>query len=246
MLSGAGVMAWQKGDYAASRSYNQAALEIRRTLGDRKNIGSSLINLGIVDFDQGDYEAARRLFEEGLAIRRELGSPKSVAAALHNLAAVAEAVGDHDRAWQLFDETVQIYRRVGDPWGMAISTSNLAAVASHRGDHQAAHALDVESLSIRRQLGDRPGIAESLEGLANGLCALGSPLRAARTWGAAERLRDEIAVPMSPTARADHAAQVAAARAAIADATAFDRAWQEGRSMTLEQAIDDALQPLGL
>jgi hypothetical protein len=51
---------------------------------------------------------------------------------------------------------------------------------------------------------------------------------------------------MSPTARADHVEQVAAARAAIADAAEFDRAWQEGRSRPLEQAITDALQPLGL
>jgi len=246
MLSGAGVMAWQKGDYAASRSYNESALEIRRTLGDRLNIATALMNLGLVDFDQGDYEAARRRFEEGLAIRRELGSPKSVAAALHNLAAVAEVVGDHDRAWQLFEETMQIYRRVGDPWGMAISTSNLAAVAAHRADHRAAHALDVESLSIRRQLGDRPGIAESLEGLARDLCALGSPAGAARAWGAAERLREEIGVPMSPTARADHVQQVTAAHSAIAEPAEFDRAWQEGRSTSLEQAITDALQPQGL
>jgi len=158
---------------------------------------------------------------------------------------VAEAVGDHGRAWALFDETVQIYRRVGDPWGMAISTSNLAAVASHRADHGAAHALDVESLSIRRQLGDRPGIAESLEGLARDLCALGSPARAAQAWGAAERLREEIGVPMSPTARADHVQQVASAYAAIAEPAEFDCAWQEGRSTSLEQAITDALQPQG-
>ena len=108
-----------------------------------------------------------------------------------------------------------------------------------------AHALDAERLSIRRQLGDRPGIVESLEGLARDLCALGSPARAARTWGAAERLRDEVGVPMSPAARTDYLTRVAVARAAIADATAFDRAWQEGRSLALELAIVDALQPVG-
>ena len=245
LLSAVGAMAWQKGDYAAARGYHETALEIRRTADDRLNIGSSLINLGTVDFDQGDYEAARQRFEEGLAIRRELGSPKSVASALHNLAAVAEAVGDHDRAWQLFDETVQVYRRLGDPWGMAMSTSDLAAIAFRRADPPTAHALDVESLSIRRQLGDKPGIATSLEGLARDLCALGSPLRAARSWGAAERLRQEIGVPMSPTARADHVEQVSAARAAIADPAGFDGAWQQGRSMPLEQAITDALEPPG-
>jgi hypothetical protein len=35
---------------------------------------------------------------------------------------------------------------------------------------------------------------------------------------------------------------VAAARAAAADDTAFDRAWQEGRVLTLEQAIELAME----
>jgi non-specific serine/threonine protein kinase len=242
VLSDAGVMAWQKGDYAAARRCHETALETLRPLGDRASIASSLINLGIMDFEQGDYEAARGRFEEALEIRRELGNPKAVAAALHNVAAVAEAVGDHDRAWQLFDETVQIYRGVGDPWGTAHSISNLATIAAHRADHRAAHALGLESLSIRRPLGDRLGIAESLEGLARDLGALGSPARAAQAWGAAERLRGETGVSMSPTARAEHDRQVAAARAAI-DAAAFDEAWQRGRAASLEEAIADALRP---
>jgi hypothetical protein len=81
--------------------------------------------------------------------------------------------------------------------------------------------------------------------VARDLCALGAPARAARTWAAAERLRDEIGVPMPPTARGDYLTRVADARAAIADATSFDQAWQEGRSMALEPAIVDALQPVG-
>jgi hypothetical protein len=35
---------------------------------------------------------------------------------------------------------------------------------------------------------------------------------------------------------------VAAARAALGDIAAFDRAWQEGLALTLEQAIELALE----
>ena len=55
-----------------------------------------------------------------------------------------------------------------------------------------------ESLVIRRELGDRGGIADSLEGLASVVAALGDSLRAARIWGAAERLREEIGSPLRP------------------------------------------------
>ena len=240
-LGGAGVMAWQQGDYPTARRDHEAALAILREQGDRRAIAGSLINLGLVDFDQGDYAAARARFEEGLAIRRELGSPQSVAAALHNLAAVASASGDPERAWALFDEGLAIYRQADDRWGMAMSLSNLGSVAESLDDPRRAGTLYEESLSLRRMLGDRRGIAESLEGLACIAAVLVLPERAARLWGATERLREEIGVPLSPSDRASHDRKVAAARAAMVEAAAFERALQQGRAMTQEQAIDYAL-----
>ena len=70
----------------------------------------------------------------------------------------------------------------------------------------------------------------------------GDFLRAARIWGAAERLQTEVGSPLSPNYRSDHDRRVAAARAALGDDAAFDRAWQEGSSLTLEQAIELALE----
>jgi non-specific serine/threonine protein kinase len=115
-------------------------------------------------------------------------------------------------------------------------------VAFDQGDYPAARALCEESLVLRRELSDRRGIAESLEELAYCAFALVSPGRAARILGAAERLREEIASPLAPTDRPQYDRQVAAARAAIGDDAAFDFAWQEGRAMTLDQAVEYALK----
>jgi len=244
-LGGAGVMAWQQGDYAAARCAHESALAILRTMDDRAAVARSLLNVGIVDFEQGHYAAARARFEEGLAIRREVGKPQGVASALHNLAAVADAEGDHAAASRLFGESLEVYRALGDRWGTAISLANLGAVALRQGEPGAALWRHAESLAIRRDLGDRRGIAESLAGVATARAVLGDPLRAAALWGAAERQRDEIGAPLSPSERSEHDRDVAAARAAITDAAEFDLAWQEGRSLALELAIADALQPIG-
>jgi hypothetical protein len=69
--------------------------------------------------------------------------------------------------------------------------------------------------------------------------ALGNPLRAARLWGAEERLREEIGPARSAGQETDP--QMRDARAAAGDGAAFDRAWQEGRAMPLEQAIEFAI-----
>ena len=82
----------------------------------------------------------------------------------------------------------------------------------------------------------------SVEGLAAVVAALGGSLRAAGIWGAAERLREEIGAPLPPNERPRYDRRVAAARAALGDDAAFDRAWQEGRALTIEQAIEIASQ----
>jgi non-specific serine/threonine protein kinase len=70
----------------------------------------------------------------------------------------------------------------------------------------------------------------------------GRPVCDAGLWGAAERLREAIGAPLPPNEQRRRERQVAVARAALGDDAAFDRAWQEGRAMTLEQAIAGALR----
>jgi hypothetical protein len=87
-------------------------------------------------------------------------------------------------------------------------------------------------------LDDRLGTAHALEGLAAVAAARGSSLAATRIWGAAERLRKEIGRPLSPTERLRYEQRRVPARSAVGDDAAFDRAWQEGRVLSLSQAIE--------
>ena len=68
------------------------------------------------------------------------------------------------------------------------------------------------------------------------------PERAARMFGAAERLRESIdaVLPLAEQLELDR--NVSRLRAHLGDA-ALQSAWAEGRAMTLEQAIEYALAP---
>ena len=81
----------------------------------------------------------------------------------------------------------------------------------------------------------------NLEGLAGVVASQGALRWAAQLWGAAAARREAIAVPRLPVDRAGYEQAVAAARAQLGE-DAFAAAWQEGRTMTLEQVIDDALK----
>jgi tetratricopeptide (TPR) repeat protein len=154
---------------------------------------------------------------------------------------VALDQGDYPAARALLEESLAIRRELGDRHGIATSLSNLGYAALNQGDYPAARALYEESLAIRRELGDQFGILYSLEGLAAVVASLRESLRAARIWGATERSRAEIGTPLQPCERSGYDRYVVAARVASGDDAAFDRAWQEGRGLTLEQAIGLAL-----
>jgi len=130
-----------------------------------------------------------------------------------------------------------IGRDLGDRDGVASSLYNLGDLACLQGDFASARAQYEESLSNRRDMGDQLGTARALEGLAAVVAARSTSLHAARIWGAAERLREVIGTPLSPTERPRYDQYRAAARTAAPDDAAFDRAWQEGRALTLDQAI---------
>ena len=243
-LHGTSALALQQGDYPAASALCEESLAIRRKLGDRRGIAASLNNLANVALMQGNRQSAGVLYEESLTIFRELRDRWGAAVSLNNLGMVAYEQDDYPSAKAHHSESLAIRRELGDKWGIAASLNNLGAVARGQGDYRSALALHRESLAIRRELGDRSVIAESLEGLADVAFALAGPSRAARIWGGAERLREEIALPLAPMDRARYNNQVAAARAAMGDDAAFNLAWQTGRATTLEEVLRYASQEL--
>jgi tetratricopeptide (TPR) repeat protein len=190
---------------------------------------------------QGEFASAVALLDECFAIMRELGDRGGIANALHSLGNAASDQGDFVSAQARHAESLAIRRELGDRNGIAASLGSLGMVAYQQGDFPAARMLVEESLVIRRELRDRRGIAYSLEELAAVVAAIGSSLRAACIWGAAERLREEIGSPLYSKDRPRYNRRVAAARAALKDDAAFDQAWQEGRALTHKQAIELAL-----
>jgi Tfp pilus assembly protein PilF len=182
------------------------------------------------------------MYEESLAIHRELGNQWAAASSLNNIGNLAAEQGDYRGSRAQLEESLAILRELGDRGAVGTALENLGNVAYEQGELAAARALHVESLTLRRQVGDKLGVVISLERLAAVAASLASPLRAARIWGAAERIRAEIGSALEPKERSQLDQRVAAAGEALGDDAAFDRAWEDGRSLTLEQAIDIALK----
>ena len=219
----------------------EECLAITRKLGDPSGIAGALNNLGNVANELCDFAAARELYEQCLAIAQNLGDRRGIGIVLHNLGTVAFSQGDIPGAREFLERSLAIRREVGDRPGTATSLNNLADIACTQGDITAARVLYQEGLTISRALADKRQIAYALEGFAAVSAGLCDGLRAACLWGAAARLREEIGLPLPIKERPRFDERIATSRA-TAGGAAFDDAWHEGRALTLEQAIDLALQ----
>lgn len=240
-LGNLGNIANYRGDYAAARAYHKDALSVAQELGERWAVARSHNSLGRVATASSDYAAARVHLEESLGICRGLGNQYGIADALHYLGLMAYHLGDFSAAQTYQQESLSINRELGNQDGIATSLGNLGNIARGQGDYVSARSLHQESLTILRKLGDKRCIAASLESFAGLAVALKQPERAARLWGAAAALREEVGAPLSISEREEYDRETAVARESLGE-EAFTAAWAAGRAMTLEQAIACVLE----
>jgi predicted ATPase/transcriptional regulator with XRE-family HTH domain len=246
-LRGAGWLAYAQGDYPSARSLFEQSLALFRQNDDKRGTASTLDNLGAVAFTLGDNAAARLLYEQSLAIRKDVGEEHAIATSLNNLGLVATAQSDFVAARPLLEESLSLYRHLDDAYGIATSLNNLALLArcQGEGDDLSGVPLLKESLEIRKTMTDRYAIAYSLAGYA-GLAgrqadSIAAARRAARLLAATQTLLEAIGARLENVYLTEYNRTLDAVRAHLGEEE-YQRAWQEGRVMSMEEAIEYALE----
>ena len=246
VLDAAGALARGQGDYARGIELHADAVALRRSLGDDTLLARSLKNLGNIFLDTGQLERAAELYQESVDLRRKVGDIHGVAETLNNLGVLARIQDRCDLAISHYEEALVIFNQVGDAQGKARALMNLGEAKYEAGDQVAASRYCKQSLELFREIGSRWDIADVLEVMAAVATETGDPTEAARLFGAAEAQREHLKVPLPPSEREAYERRVLAARAKL-DGTSFALAWAWGRSMSLDEAVDYALDgaPLG-
>ena len=147
---------------------------------------------------------------------------------------------DMARALSYLLESRRQFEAIENPFFVAISTSQIAHLRRHNGELEAAEAEYRKSLAGFRWQGHNAAVAHELECLAFIARKRDLLERAAHLLGAAEALRKQIEVPMLPDEQAEYDLELVALKQAIA-AGAFQNAWNAGRAMTIDQAVEYAL-----
>lgn len=235
-LGNLGAIAREQGDYEQATRLLAESLEQWRVTGEKWGIAWALGHLGVVAQAQGDYTQATKLCEESLALNRTVGTKWSIANMVKTLGTLARLQGDYDRAHELCMESVRLAEEAGEKSALASALMNLANVLLQLGDLAQARQLFEESLRLCQATGNRLGIAECFTGLAGVAGAAGNGQRAARLYGAAETLRHLLGTVQDAGAQVEYERTISIAKQHIDD-DEWASAWQEGSTMSLEQAL---------
>jgi predicted ATPase/class 3 adenylate cyclase len=235
-LAGAGGIAWWS-DQAASRAFYDEALAIERELGDPARLAEALYNQAFVVAAEHDQESAARLLEESLELFRRVGDEDGVARVLAMRVVPDAMAGAWDRVVARMEEVAAIWRRRGDRLNLAFGLIWLAFAYGRAGRRDDARTTALEALALFREADNATGIALAFLDLAFLLTWEGRHEDALRMAGVAERMRDLAGGGPAPGFGAMlEGDPVADAREHLAEDVA-QRAWQEGLTMSLPEAV---------
>jgi non-specific serine/threonine protein kinase len=236
VLHSAANLASEQIDYGAAEALYRQSLTICREINERRGEAHALSGLAGLAFYRAQYTEAEPLLVEVAALARTAGYRTLLAVNLGNLGIVAHARGDRDGAFRAFDEALAIAHDTDDDFRVCEFLRDMGRAACKDGMLPLAERSLVEGLGIAQALAFSRATAAVMETFGDIALAKHAPERAARLFGASERLREEIVAPIHLNERADYESAIAAARAALGD-DAFEQAWAEGRAMTLDEAV---------
>ena len=241
MLIKLGNAATERGSYASASRFLEEALTIWREQKDKHGTARALISLGFSALRSGDAHLAKARLEEALSLSRELGDARSMGFELSGLGEAALRQRDYLLARQLMEQSLELRRQLGNKWGVGVSLGMLGWVAMRERDWERAITRLGESLEVRQEIGDKGGSAWCLERLAGVAMAHGQAKKAVRLFGAATALRSSIGSVIDPADQARYKKNLESLRAKLGKKK-YKAAWDEGRAMTMDQAVAYALE----
>lgn len=239
-----GVAAWRQGEYAQAIALYEEGLRLATDLGDQRERAFALVNLGIAVYRQGDRAVGRKHLTDALALNRMRGDRYSTLHALINLGYDSTLRGELGEAETMFEEVLATARGLGMKRFIAYALENLGTVSTLQGNHDRAAAQLRETLQLGREMGDQYLLVYALGDLAKLEVARGRPARAARLGGAVAGLQKQLGITMAPAENQDRDQVLDRAREDLGEAR-FRRAWDGGQALSLDDAVDHALEGPG-
>lgn len=235
---GLALLALRQGDREEAHALTEAARELMDTVTDLRLRALVCRNLGLVALYEGRIPDSLTWHEQAFALFNQSGDAPGAATMRGNIAILYALAGQLDEAEDQARQSIRLAEAAGDMVTSIRATWVLGFAAVLRGDYPRATSLLQDALRRLQPMGERLFTSLSLIGLAAVATRLGQGERAARLFGAEEKLREVVgAVVPAPQVYARFIDELHARY----DRGLVERAWSEGRAMNLDEALAYAL-----
>lgn len=219
----------------------QEGLEIFRELNDNAGMAMAYGNLARWESINGNFQEAEKYIALFLTIMKD-GTVSFHSGFLHlGMGIGARAQGHFERAQRHFEEGLRIFSQMGHKGMVVGMNSEIAHTKRAMGNYAEAKQTYREAIKAYQDTGNRPAVAHQLECFAMIAVVDEEPQRAAKLFGAADAIREVTGHKPTDEEQAEEAQFISRLRAMITE-TEFNALWAAGKSMTMEQAIQLALE----
>jgi predicted ATPase/transcriptional regulator with XRE-family HTH domain len=233
---------WVQIGAAAARPYVERALTMAREHNDKHNLARALDYLGLVLAYEYHFPEAKSALEESRMLFQEVQDEWGYAHALIALGQVVYNQEDWTTTAVLSEDALARFREIGERCFEIVALRFLGIARVKLGQLREGMAALRDALLLAQKLGSKYEIAVVLHRYAEAAQFTHNPLRAVRLYYAARSILDLIG---AWTSGADHESETERnlkTCRSVLDEAAFATAAEEGRAMTVEQAIGYALE----
>jgi predicted ATPase len=235
-----GFVQLNQGEDDSAKTCLEQALVLFKELDQPWQQADTLVHLGNAALGRGDLEEADMRLAEAEAVSRDVGDNWLIAFVLNNYGEVARVRGNYPQAEKYYRESETLLRNEGDRGGdLARLVHSQGYVAQRQGELKLAEQRFQESLAMFRKFGNKRGIAECLAGIAGLWGEQGNADQGARLLSAAQSLLSASGATWWPADRVEYERNLETIRGALEE-EAYQTAWEAGRTMDLEEAIERA------
>ena len=228
---------WQLDVPAVAQAYGEA-FSIAEGLGDPQRLAEATYLMVFPSALQGDLPGAVAMTERARSAFEGVGDRRGTADVLWVKSLLERLQGDLSSSRRTAEESLRLHREVLDRFGMMDALHMLGRAAFGLGNLETFRTSFLETLEVHAEVGNRTGIAIALDNLAAQEMARGRPERAVRMAGASDAIK-ESAGGAAPAQFVDLPDPREAARGIIGE-QATHAAWENGRAMSLPEAIEYA------
>ena len=199
-LRGLGQATATLGNYHLARTYLDDAIEhyreLRNVAGEAQLHGDLCVMCGL----QGEYAEALRHALRALDIARDAGLPEQ-ANALNSIGWCHAQLGEYQQALASCEQALALHCTLSNTFGEATTLDSLGYVHHRLGHYARAISYYQRAHDLHARLGSRWQQTQTLDRLGDTRLAMGDQAAAARAWGEALAILDDLQHPDAASLR---------------------------------------------